>query len=123
MPSELEIVMILALAVGCLLLPHLDRKAVRKLVKEQTGHDVEIPHDRLMYRMLQTFGLGFVVGGFVGPWLLGWSALEGGEIGGVAGIVISVAYKYFKRRREKIRAKAVAGAAADAAPSSPEEPG
>jgi len=119
MPSELEIVMILALAVGCLLLPYLDRKAVRKLVKEQTGHDVEIPHDRLMYRMLQTFGLGFVVGGFVGPWLLGWSALEGGEMGGVVGIVLSVSYKFFKRRREKIRAKAVASTAS----SSSEETG
>ena len=119
MPSGFEIVMILAMAVGCLLLPYLDRKAVRRLVKEQTGHEIVIPHDRLMYRILQTFGLGFVVGGFVGPWLLGWSALEGGEVGGVAGIIISVAYRYFKRRREKIRAKAMA----EAAPSSSEESG
>lgn len=119
MPSALEIVMLLAMAVACLFLPYLDRKAVRKLVQEQTGHEIDVPHDRLMYRMLQTFGLGFVAGGFVGPWLLGWSALEGGELGGIAGVVISVAYRFFKRRREKIRAKALAGAGT----SSPEHPG
>jgi hypothetical protein len=103
--SVFEIILILVLTGACLLFPIFDRRAIRRFVKEQTGHDVEVPKDRLIYRIFQLFGLGFAAGGFASPPVLGTSALEGGFLGGVIGVLGSLVIKLIRRRREKKAAK------------------
>jgi hypothetical protein len=96
-----DFIFILLLGAGFFFYPIFDRRAIRKLVREQTGREVLIPKDRLIYRCFETFGIGFALGGLAGLLIKRLSVLEGGVVGGLLGILAGILIRWIGKARKK----------------------
>jgi hypothetical protein len=96
-----DFIFILLLGAGFFFYPIFDRRAIRKLVRQQTGREVVIPKDRLIYRCFETFGLGFPVGGAVGLLTKHLSVLEAGVVGGLLGIFAGILIRWLMVAQKK----------------------